>query len=239
MGVLLTYAPAVYDLIYSWKDYPAEVARLRGRVGRVGGTLLDVACGTGRHLELLAPHYRAEGVDLDRRMVEAARARGLVVHQADLLDFDLGRRFDVVTCLFSSIGYIRDLDAAIANLARHLSPDVILAVEPWLTPDVVEPGHIALHTAQSDSLRVARMSTVEVDGQLSVVVFHYLVGRDGAIEHHVERHEMWLRTPDEYAAAFRGAGLEPTYDPEGLMGRGLWLGVVSGPDRWPATATVP
>ncbi len=218
MGVLLTYAPAVYDLIYSWKDYPAEVARLRGRVGRVGGTLLDVACGTGRHLELLAPHYRAEGV---------------------LLDFDLGRRFDVVTCLFSSIGYIRDLDAAIANLARHLSPDVILAVEPWLTPDVVEPGHIALHTAQSDSLRVARMSTVEVDGQLSVVVFHYLVGRDGAIEHHVERHEMWLRTPDEYAAAFRGAGLEPTYDPEGLMGRGLWLGVVSGPDRWPATATVP
>jgi ubiquinone/menaquinone biosynthesis C-methylase UbiE len=67
-----------YDAIYAWKDYPAEVDRLlsiiRERVPEAG-SLLDVACGTGKHLELLRDHYRVEGVDLDPEMIALARER--------------------------------------------------------------------------------------------------------------------------------------------------------------------
>jgi len=62
-----------------------------------------------------------------------------------------------------------------------------------------------------------------VDGRRSTIEFQYLIARDGAIEHLSERHDLWLWTRDEYAAAFADAGLHASYDEEGLMGRGLWV----------------
>ena len=223
---MFTETADLYDLVYSFKDYPAEVARLRGMVGREGGTLLDVACGTGHHLALLAEHYRVEGVDLDPAMVELSRARGVPAAVGDLLTLDLGRRFDVVTCLFSSIGYVPDLARAVERLAAHAAPGGVVVVEPWLAPEQIRRGHVGLLTAEADDLKVARMTAVHVDGRECLLEFQYLIGRAGTVEHRTERHRTWLWTPDEYADAFAAAGLEPVHDEEGLMGRGLWLAAV-------------
>src|ERR671923_34446 len=100
-------------------------------------TLLDVACGTGAHLAELRRWYRCEGLDLDGELLAVARERlrDVPLHQDDMRDFDLGRRFDAVTCLFSSIGYVltvEGLTAAVAAMARHLEPGGVLVVEPWL-----------------------------------------------------------------------------------------------------------
>jgi SAM-dependent methyltransferase len=220
---MFTETADLYDLVYSFKDYPAEVERLRRMVGREDGTLLDVACGTGHHLALLAEHYRVEGVDLDPGMVELTRARGLTAGVGDLLTLDLGRRFDVVTCLFSSIGYVADLPRAVERLAAHVAPGGVVVVEPWLAPEQIRPANVGLVTAESGDVRVARMSVPHVDGRKCVMEFQYLIGRAGAIEHRTERHRTWLWTPEEYARAFAAAGLEAVHDEEGLMGRGLWL----------------
>jgi hypothetical protein len=45
------------------------------------------------------------------------------------------------------------------------------------------------------------------------------------VEHFTERHEMGLFSADEYLAALEESGLETIYNPEGLMGRGLYLGI--------------
>jgi len=219
---LFTRSARFYDLVYSWKDYPAEVAKLRERVGREGGSLLDVACGTGKHLELLTAHYRCEGVDLDPEMVRIARSRGLTAHQGDMVRLDLGRSFDVVTCLFSSIGYVADLQAAVDSMARHLSPGGVLVVEPWLTPEATVDGHLSLLCAEDEAVKIARMSRLEKRGAQALLTFHYLVGERDGVDHFTELHETWLRTPQENRAAFEAAGLETSYDEQGLMGRGLW-----------------
>jgi SAM-dependent methyltransferase len=223
---VLTETADLYDLVYSFKDYPAEVARLRSMMGREGGTLLDVACGTGRHLALLAEHYRAEGVDLDPAMVELARARGVPAAVGNLLTLDLGRRFDVVTCLFSSIGYVADLARAVERLAVHTAHGGVVVVEPWLAPEQILPGHVGLLTAQADDLEVARMTALHVDGRECLMEFQYLIGQAGTVEHRVEQHRTWLWTPGEYADAFAAAGLQAVHDEDGLMGRGLWLAEV-------------
>ena len=163
-----------------------------------------------------------KGVDL---AIAQARNPDTRFHHGNMIDFDLGRRFDAVVCLFSSIGYAPDLEAAVANLRRHVATGGVLVVEPWLSPEMIIPGHVSLRTAETDTLKVARMDSIEVAGRLSVLNCHYLVGRGGAVEHLTERHETWLWTREEYAGAFAAAGLEATYDEEGLMGRGLWLGV--------------
>ena len=222
----------LYDPLYAtFKDYEAEVARLRELIGErvpAARTLLDVACGTGRHLELLREHYDVVGIDLDAALLAIARERapGVELHEADMTDFDLGRRFDVVTCLFSSIGYVVDVERlheAVAAMARHLEPGGLLVVEPWLRPEAWQDGHVSMLTVDEAGRKIVRISRSARRGGVSVVEFSYLVGRAEGVEHFVERHELGLFGDDDYRGALESAGLTVEYDDEGLMGRGLYL----------------
>lgn len=99
----------LYDLAYSFKDYAGESAWVRNAVhSRVphATSLLDVACGTGKHLEYLGAEFDCQGLDLNPVFVELAQHRtGTRVHCASMDSFELDERFDAVVCLFSSIGY--------------------------------------------------------------------------------------------------------------------------------------
>lgn len=136
--------------------------------------------------------------------------------------FDLGRRFDIVLCLFSSIGYANDLDAAVGSLTRHLGPGGTLVVEPWLAPGIAASGPPRVQATEGDGVAVARMSLLSVEGRTSLLRFHYLLGRRGGVEYLQEEHRLTLWSHEEYVAAFERAGLTVAHDPEGLMGRGLY-----------------
>jgi hypothetical protein len=43
------------------------------------------------------------------------------------------------------------------------------------------------------------------------------------VEHFTELHELGLFTVEQHLAAFRAAGLAAEHDPEGPMGRGLYV----------------
>ncbi len=222
-----------YDKIYSFKDYPSEVQRLVDVIGEnlrsEGKRLLDVACGTGHHVEYLKEHFDVEGLDLDQELLELARQRnpGLAFHHGDMINFDLGCQFDVLTCLFSSIGYVKTLDnvrRAVACMTRHLLPGGLLIIEPWFTPDNWHAPSVYASFIDEPDLKIARVNTSFVDGRLSYFDLHYLIGTLEGTEHFVERHELGLFETDEMRDALADAGLEVSYDTEGLMGRGLFIG---------------
>jgi SAM-dependent methyltransferase len=224
----------LYDAIYaSIRDYPREAAELDRLIQerRPGArTLLDVACGTGAHLEHLAERYEVEGLDLDPEMLAVARERlpDVAFHEADMASFDLGRRFDAVVCLFSSIGYVKTeerLGQAIASMGRHLEPAGVLVVEPWLSPEAWRDGHVGGVFVDEPELKVARINVAASEDDVSIVDFNYLVGTPDGVEHFTERHELALFTVEQHLAAFRAAGLAVEHDPEGPMGRGLYVGV--------------
>lgn len=222
----------LYDLFYDWKDYRAESQKVRQLVidhNPDARTLLDVACGTGSHLVHPREWYAVAGIDVNAGMLKVAAERlpGVPLHEADMRDFDLGGTFDVVTCLFSSIGYVTTTDGltrAADAMARHLAPSGVLIVEPWLTPDTFDPNRLGrVIVAERPDLQAVRMNGSRVEGNVSILDFHYLVARPGTVEHLTEMHTLGLFTDDEYRSAFVSAGLSIEHDTDGLMGRGLWI----------------
>ncbi len=224
---------AVYDALYSWKDYDAEAATVERVVlerNPSARTLLDVACGTGKHLERLRRRFQVEGIDLSDDLLAVARERlpGVLLQPGDMTGFELGRRFDAVTCLFSAIGYVvteERLGLAVAAMARHLEPGGVLALEPWLAPGAFQPGGPYATFVDEPELKAARIGMNEVAGTLSTLDFHYLVGTPEGVESFAERHELGLFTHGQYRAAFAAAGLEAEHDPKGLTDRGLYVAV--------------
>jgi SAM-dependent methyltransferase len=225
-----------YDLIYeaAGKDYARESQHVHALIQRNtrtrGRALLDVACGTGGHLAYLREQYTVEGLDLSPEMLAIARKKhpDVVLHRADLTSFDLGRRFDAVVCLFSAIAYahtVAMLHQAVRTMARHLHPGGVLIVEPFIRPEDVIPDHVGAVLVDRPDLKVARVNVSRVAGRVVSLHFHYLVATPGGVEHFTERHDLAVFTVEEYLAAFRDAGLEATFDPEGLMGRGLYVGL--------------
>jgi ubiquinone/menaquinone biosynthesis C-methylase UbiE len=225
-----------YDTIYlsRGKNYANEAKSahelIQKHLRSGGNTLLDVACGTGIHAGHLREFYQVECLDLDDRMLEVAREKmpELVYHQGDMIDFGLGKQFDVITSFFSSIGYVKTLpklNQAIANLAKHLKPGGVLAIEPWFTPEDWHPCHVHATFVDQPDLKISRMNLSGQDGRLSYFVFHYLIGTPEGIRYFDERHELGLFTVNETLAAFKAAGLEVIHDPKWLNDRGFYLGI--------------
>lgn len=227
-----------YNAIYSsmGKDHAAEAYKVHDIIQKhkksAGNTLLEVACGTGIHASVLREFYQVEGLDLDPEMLAVARQDypEIPFHQADMVQFDLGKQFDAITCLFSSIGYVKTkqrLEQAIQTMTDHLMPGGVLVIEPWFTPDQFTGGKVFALFVDQPYLKVSRMSLGEVEEKLSILNFHYMVGTPKGVEYFIERHELGLFTQEEYLDAYRETGLEVAHDPEGLDGRGLYIGLKS------------
>jgi len=222
----------LYDAIYKFKDYARESERLRILIDNAvpgARTILDVACGTGEHAKFLKRHYRVDGIDINERYLRAARLKNPAGNFtcADMLDFDLGRTYDVVTCLFSAIGIVRTfarLETAIACMARHVRPGGALIIEPWFTPEQWRPARPFILTGEIGTDKVYRLSHSLQEGALSVLLHNYLRATRAGVEHYSERIELGLFTRDEMTWAFEFTGMVVRYGSEGLMGRGLYVG---------------
>ena len=230
---MFTDSAKFYDALYRAKDYAAASHRLHTLIQQHNPnaeTLLDVGCGTGKHLEVLRNYYRSEGLDLnsDLLQIAAKRCPDVPFHQSDMVYFALDRRFDAIICLFSSIAYVRtkdNLERTVANMARHLQPGGVLIVEPWFSPERYWTGRITTHFVDDPELKIASMYTNDPpENQISILNIHYLVGTPAGIERFEERHELGLFTDEEYISAFEKVNLNAFRDEQGLFGRGLFIG---------------
>jgi SAM-dependent methyltransferase len=234
---MFRHSAHVYDLLYGaiGKDYAAEATTLHALIQkRVPGatSLLDVACGTGGHLVHLRPWYDVVGLDIDPGMLDEARRRlpEETFVEGDMRRFQLARTFDVVTCLFSSIGYMsseRDLDDAVSTMVSHLRPGGVLVVDGWVRPDAwrdEEPVH--LQSTTDGSVTVARMSRSRREGNKTFLDMHHLIGSLQGIDHVVDVHEMTLFEATQYEGAMQRAGLTAVAAiPSPLPGRDRYIGV--------------
>lgn len=78
--------------------------------------ILDLACGTGILVKMLAlKGYSAFGIDISPQMIEVAKRNTLGVSKAsfnigNMKDFSADQQYDIITCTFDSINYLRNID---------------------------------------------------------------------------------------------------------------------------------
>jgi ubiquinone/menaquinone biosynthesis C-methylase UbiE len=225
-----------YDLIYSFKDYKKEAARIKALITKYkkseGKELLDVACGTGHHLKYLKDEFSCTGVDISEQILDVAKknAEGVTFEKADMTTLNLGKEFDVITCLFSSIGYVKtckNLRKTIRNFSRHLKKGGGVLIEPWHTKLTYIPSSPHMETYDGKDIKIARLNVSELIGSLSVMDMHYLIAeRAKGVKHFVDRHELGLFEVDETLRIMKEAGLQSKFLKRGLIPeRGMFVGV--------------
>ncbi|MGW6284661.1 MULTISPECIES: class I SAM-dependent methyltransferase [unclassified Streptomyces] len=226
----------IYDFIHAarGRDWSAEadvITRLIRERSPEAGSLLDVACGTGAHLERFAEHFgTVAGVELSPEMRRTAtnRVPAARVHEGDMRRFELGRTFDAVLCMCFSLGYmstVEELRRSVAVLVRHLAPGGVLVAEPWWFPEQFIDGFISASLAQEEGRAISRLSHSVRDGSVSRMTVRYTVAETTGIREFTEYETYSLFTREEYLDAFGQAGCEVEFLPDWPNGRGLFIAV--------------
>ncbi len=95
-----------------------------------GDALLDMPCGDGVLLEMLAPNFKhVVGVDASKAHLDLARVRvpQAECHEALLEEFETDRHFDTIT-MINVLEHVVDPVVALQRAVRFLSPGGVLIV---------------------------------------------------------------------------------------------------------------
>lgn len=226
----------VYEVTYRsrGKDWGAEARDITTRVRGLrpdAASLLDVACGTGAHLDTFRTCFdHVEGVEVAPAMRERAERRlpDVRIHDDDMRCFDLGRSFDVVTCLCTAVGYldtVAELRDAVRCMAEHVTPGGVLVIEPWWLPEKFIDGYVGSDLVHDRDRTLARVSHTRRHDRAAHMEVRWLVGDPTGLRSFTVTEVFTLFTRDEYFAAFEDAGCTVGYHEGWHTGRGIFIGV--------------
>ena len=224
-----------YDKLYEGIDYKTNSLKLHEFIQQykksAGKSWLDVACGTGTHIVHLMDKYNTMGLDLSEAMLEVAREKCPTIEfiQGNMTSFSIDKKFDVITCLFGSIGYLtkeEDLVSAINAFSEHTNQGGVVIIEPMFTKETVRDGTIGLNCLDLPEIKIARAGCCKVKENVAYLNFNFLIStRDGGVEHFVDPSPMSLFPRNFYLSIMEKSGLTAEFVEPGLMKEGLFVGV--------------
>lgn len=225
-----------YDLLYAWKNYKKDVDKINKLIAKYkkseGKYLLDVACGTGQHLKYLQEKFFCMGIDVNQGILDVAKKKlkNVTFKKANMIDFKLNKKFDIITCLLSSIGYVKtyeNLRKTINNFAKHLKTGGVVIIEPWLRKAAYRAGSPHLTTYETKDIKIARLMTPEVKGNIYVMNMHFLIAeRNKKVKYFADKHELGLFELNKTLQFMKEAGLKTKFLKKDLTkDRRLFIGI--------------
>ena len=226
-----------YELIYAWKDYKKESKIIKQVISEFkksdGNALLEVACGTGKHLENMKKEFSCTGLDLNEGMLRIARKKfpNIRFIRGNMIDFKIDGQFDVITCLFSSIGYVRtyaNLRRTLKNFYKHLKKGGAVVIEPWFTKSTYKVGMPHMHVYENKDMKIVRANVSKAKDGVSIMEMHYLVAEKGKdVKHFVSVEKLGMFEVQKTLKLMRDAGFKAKFLKRKSWdrGRGLFVGV--------------
>ena len=222
-----------YDLIYANKNYSGEVESIHEITSQYktspDNKLLDMACGTGRHIEYFKKYYDVIGCDLNQDMLMVAKQKHpeiMFIH-SDMTTLEIEPRFDIITCLFGAINYLPDitsLHSAVESFAKHLVSGGIVIIEPFLFWEDIIPNHVSMSTVDEPELKIARINTSTTEGDYLHLDFHFVIGTPSGVKYFHDPHNMLIISKEMFENAITTSGLEYHYVKPEWARSGLVIG---------------
>lgn len=225
-----------YNRVYSFRDYLDEAVRLQNLIIKYsasrGNMLLDAACGTGLHLKHLKDDFVCTGVDISKSMLKIARknVKGVTFKEGDMKTVRLGKQFDAIICMLSSIGYVKttsNLEKTIRNFSKHLKKGGLALIEPSHAKSFYVRGEPRITTYDGKDAKIARVNFTRTRQATAVLSMHLLIAERGKdAKYFVDKHELGLFGVNSTIKIMKAAGLKSKYLKNGLMtGRELFVGI--------------
>ena len=219
-----TYSKA-YDLLNEGKPYHDEVIFVQDIFTHIAvssqglNSVLDLGCGSGKHLAEFPSNTRKFGVDQSHGMLAEAKSRGLQNFDSaigNICTARLGEDFDLVYSLFHVISYqTTDLDLVnfFNTMREHLKVGGIGVVDFWhRAPWDVDPPVTRVTKKSNEATEVIRVSSPKFDlmtGRVEIDMDLFVRENSGQeFTHLVEHHVMRAYTLLELSQAAQLAGLE-------------------------------
>ncbi len=226
----------LYDLIYHFKDYKGETKKIRKLIKKykrsTGNKLLDVACGTGTHLKFLQEKFQCTGLDKSEQLLRIAKnkVKNAIFMKKDMLNMDLDEKFDVITCLFSSINHVKtlsNLKRVLLNFYNHLYDGGIVIIEPFFTKETYLAGTAHMTTYDGEDMKIARLNISGLKENIAYLKMHYLVAKSNDdVVYFTDLHELALFEIEDFLNVMNEIGFESQFLEKGLMkNRGLYIGI--------------
>jgi SAM-dependent methyltransferase len=173
---------AFYDLMYKDKDYRGEAKYIDQLVRKFSKkdsgviSLLDLACGTGKHLfELSALGYKnLSGSDIASAMIQVARKNAeqkkvnIPFHNFSFQESDkIAKKHDVVISMFSAINYLtayEDQIRTLKNIHSLLHEGGLFIFDYWNGCAVTESySPVKVLRKKQDESEIVRISETSLD----------------------------------------------------------------------------
>lgn len=104
----------VYNKFWAWFSIERAEVFKKFIKNKKHKSLLDLACGSGQFVNELAQNFETiQGLDFSPGLLEFARVnnkkhKNIDFYLGDMTNFDLGRKFDFVTCNFDAVNHLED-----------------------------------------------------------------------------------------------------------------------------------
>ena len=163
-----------YDIAFANKDYQRESKFLHEHAKDKGinaSKLLNLACGTGSHEQYFSEIPEIHGLDFNKEFIDIAMRKNPSVsyHLGDMTDFKLNERFDIITCLFSSIANLESISALkkmVGCSVEHMNRNGIFIIEPFFEPHEWINNLMFMKTFDTDDYKYSIISKSQLkDGK--------------------------------------------------------------------------
>ncbi|MDT0405767.1 class I SAM-dependent methyltransferase [Streptomyces edwardsiae] len=197
--------PALYDRVQSDSTSASTCRALVDRHCTDARTLLDLGCGTGRDLELLAHYFHCMGVELQPGLVDYARRTrpGLDIRLGDMRTIRLDHTADVLTCLGNSLSYVhdsQDIRAVFRTFAAHARPGTLLVLCCSVAPiERDEPQETEVETG-SGTAQVTITYEWDLRAQMNTMRRHWVFDSGEETRDVIRRRVLGPRELELYAA---------------------------------------
>ena len=155
--------------------------------------------------------------------VAKKKVKGITLKKADMTKLKLNKKFDIILCLFSSIGYVKTyamLEKTIKNFYDHLNTDGIVIIEPWFVNATYKTGSPHILAYDGTDVKIARVDVAKKKGNISYMDMHFLIAeRNKDTKHFVDRHELGLFEEKNILRIMKNIGFKPYVLKKGALSR--------------------